>query len=154
MKAKGKQVNRVEDNEPTSDEDESTSDEEYCFTVSTGKSTQHYEDNTACTIDTQRPKAKIFAKMLVEGKVVRFQVDSGATCKIIQRQDLPGKCKIETVNRQLNMYNGSSMKPLGKCQLKLLNPKNNKHYEAEFIVVKKIPLPPARLDNGTGDEFH
>ena len=39
------------------------------------------------------------------------------------------------------MYNGSSMKPLGKCQLILLNPKNNMKYKAEFIVVNEDTTP-------------
>ena len=80
IKARGKEVNQVEDNEYTSSDDEPISDDEYCFTVSKGR-------------PMQRPKAKIFAKMLVEGKTaLRFQVDSGATCNIIRKRDLPGKC--------------------------------------------------------------
>ena len=129
IKARGKEVNQVEDNEYTSSDDEPISDDEYCFTVSKGR-------------PMQRPKAKIFAKMLVEGKTaLRFQVDSGATCNIIRKRDLPSKCKVEPVTRELNMYNGSSMKPLGKCQLMLLNPKNNMKYKAEFIVVNEDTTP-------------
>ena len=45
------------------------------------------------------------------------------------------------MTRELNMYNGSSMKPLGKCQLMLLNPKNNMKYKAEFIVVNEDTTP-------------
>ena len=44
------------------------------------------------------------------------------------------------------MYNNTTVKPLGTCQLKLINPKNEDKFKAEFIVVKDKTLTPL-LDN-------
>ena len=35
------------------------------------------------------------------------------------------------------MWNGSEMNPIGECQIKMLNPKNNKQYAVNFVVVDK-----------------
>jgi hypothetical protein len=44
------------------------------------------------------------------------------------------------------MYNNTTVKPLGTCQLKLINPKNEDKFKAEFKVVKDKTLTPL-LDN-------
>ena len=79
--------------------------------------------------------------MEVEGKPVRFQVDSGATCNIIPRKDLPSNCKIGETEHRLTMYNGTDMKVTGKCLVHLVNPKNGKKYQAEFIIVDEDTTP-------------
>ncbi|CAC5404988.1 unnamed protein product [Mytilus coruscus] len=40
------------------------------------------------------------------------------------------------------MYNYTTIKPIGKCILKLVNPKNNDKFKAEFVVVKNGTLTP------------
>jgi hypothetical protein len=40
------------------------------------------------------------------------------------------------VNLSLNMHNNTTIKPIGKCKLKLVNPKNNEQFIAEFVVTK------------------
>ena len=57
----------------------------------------------------------ILATMKVEGKHVRFQVDSGATCNILTRKDLQSNCKIERTEHRLTMYNRRDVKVTGKC---------------------------------------
>ena len=109
------------------------SDEEYCFTVSM--------KNQVNTMSKHPFKSKILATMEVEGKPVRFQVDSGATCNIIPRKDLPSNCKIGETEHRLTMYNGTDMKVTGKCLVHLVNPKNGKKYQAEFIIVDEDTTP-------------
>ena len=41
------------------------------------------------------------------------------------------------------MYNNTTIKPIGKCKLKLVNPKNNEKFRAEFVVIKDGTLTPS-----------
>ena len=79
--------------------------------------------------------------MKVEGHPVRFQVDSSATSKVVGSNDLPNRYQIEHFKQVLSMFNGSQMKAIGKCRVNLLNPKVNKEYKAEFVVVNKHCTP-------------
>ena len=71
--------------------------------------------------------------MLVAGKEVVFQVDTGASVNT-----LPEKYAdhILPTTRTLLMWNNTTLKPTGVCRLSLRNPKNRKKYSIEFIVVK------------------
>jgi hypothetical protein len=40
------------------------------------------------------------------------------------------------------MYNNTTIKPIGKCKLELVNPKNNEQFIAEFVVIKGGTLTP------------
>jgi hypothetical protein len=40
------------------------------------------------------------------------------------------------------MYNNTTIKPIGKCKLKLLNPKDNEKFIAECVVIKDGTLTP------------
>ncbi|CAG2188277.1 unnamed protein product [Mytilus edulis] len=75
---------------------------------------------------------------------VRFQLDSGATCNIINSNALKelGIKELKKTSQVLKMYNNTTIKPLGTCQLKLINPKNDAKFKAEFIVVKDKTLTP------------
>jgi hypothetical protein len=44
--------------------------------------------------------------------------------------------EIEKGSETLVMFNGTETKPLGKKRLTLKNPKNNKKYNVEFVIVK------------------
>lgn len=33
------------------------------------------------------------------------------------------------------MYNNTKVRPLGKCNLKFINPKNNMKYKADFVII-------------------
>ena len=71
--------------------------------------------------------------MLVAGKEVVFQVDTGASVNT-----LPEKYAdhILPTTRTLLMWNNATLKPTGVCRLSLWNPKNRKKNSVEFIVVK------------------
>jgi hypothetical protein len=76
--------------------------------------------------------------------MTRFQLDSGATCNIITAnvlKELEIK-ELQKTNQILNMYNNTTIKPIGKCKLKLVNPKNNEKFIAEFVVIKDGTLTP------------
>lgn len=85
----------------------------------------------------------LFAGMLLDKKLVNFQIDCGATCNVIQMQLLNPSVKLDHTEKVLVMYNKSRLRPLGKCKVKLRNPRNYKLYRLEFQVVDQedsIPL--------------
>ncbi|XP_070173478.1 uncharacterized protein [Littorina saxatilis] len=52
------------------------------------------------------------------------------------------KTKLMTQSKtKLHTYDGTVITPLGKTQLTLTNPKNEKHYTAEFVVVEEDLMP-------------
>ena len=73
-------------------------------------------------------------------RMTRFQLDSGATCNIITPnvlKELGSEVKeLQKTNQIVSMYNNTTIKPIGKCKLKLVNPKNNEKFIAEFVVIK------------------
>nr|XP_054769525.1 uncharacterized protein LOC129277362 [Lytechinus pictus] len=84
----------------------------------------------------KKPSKRIFARMLVEGQHVRFQLDSGATCNVLPRQAIQlDERKLQQTDSILGVYNHATMKPDGRCTLKVVNPKVNEEYDVDFIVV-------------------
>ena len=79
--------------------------------------------------------------MEIKGHPVRFQVDSGATCNVISKNDLPNECPIAHSKQVLSMFNGSKMETIGKCRVNLVNPKVDEECETEFVVVNNDCTP-------------
>ncbi|KAJ8034656.1 hypothetical protein HOLleu_21584 [Holothuria leucospilota] len=113
------------------------------------ESTCDFEDrlrmNHVNSINSLKHHSHIYADMIIDDKRVTFQLDSGATCNILPFSEFVklGKHGIKKTRQVLAMYNGSTSEPKGKCRLKLVNPRNNKKYRAEFVIVegdKAIPL--------------
>lgn len=73
--------------------------------------------------------------MSVNGQHVKFQVDSGATCNIIPKSYLKTNNVITETDQILSMYNNTTIKPLGKCNMEFMNPKNGGKYKADFVVL-------------------
>ncbi|XP_023815343.1 uncharacterized protein K02A2.6-like isoform X2 [Oryzias latipes] len=90
-----------------------------------------------------KKKEQLFAGMMIDNSLVQFQIDCGATCNVIPINLLNPNVKMEHTDKVLVMYNKSKLCPLGKCKVKMVNPKNNKKYKVEFQVVGedcKTPL--------------
>ncbi|XP_028839495.1 uncharacterized protein K02A2.6-like isoform X3 [Denticeps clupeoides] len=103
------------------------------------------DDETVNTVteDKRRPPSKLFAAMLLGKEQVKFQLDCGASCNIIPVNLLNPSTQIEKTEKVLVMYNRSTLQPLGKCKVKLRNPRNKKLYRVEFMVVDEgsaVPL--------------
>ena len=79
---------------------------------------------------------RIFATMEIAGKSVRMQIDTGASCNVLPQKFVPSGTNIIQSDRTLKMYSKSTMPVLGTCRVRMRNPKNNKKYNAEFVVVK------------------
>ena len=48
-------------------------------------------------------KKQLFAKVIVEGKQVKFQLDAGATCNTICKVDLPSSVMIKPTLKTFNL---------------------------------------------------
>ncbi len=111
-----------------------SSEEEYIALLETK------EEVGAVTSDqyTYRPSAPL----MINRKLERFQLDSGATVNVLSKSTLEGcfrkpiKNLVKT-NTTLVMYNGSEVKPIGKTRIQVINPKNQKKYSVEFMVVEE-----------------
>jgi len=87
----------------------------------------------AVTQEHDYPKA-IYTEMFVDKTEVKFQVDSGASVNVIPVSFVADK-KLEPTTKTLQMWNDTTLKPLGSCRLILHNPKNKKKFSVEFLVV-------------------
>ncbi|CAG2226646.1 unnamed protein product [Mytilus edulis] len=78
------------------------------------------------TVDGKNSRHVYATMNIVGNKImpVRFQLDSGATCNIINSNALKelGIKELKKTSQVLKMYNNTTIKPLGTCQLKLINP--------------------------------
>ena len=82
---------------------------------------------------------QLFATMVVEGKEVKFQLDTGATCNVIRKEDVPASVKIRQTTQRLTLFSQEDMEAAGKCTVRLVNPSNRKRYKGDFVVVHKAP---------------
>ena len=84
----------------------------------------------------------MFATLLVYGNQEKFQLDSGSKVNIMSDETVLKLCsqdglsELEETPVTLVMYNQLEVKPLGKKQFKVVNPKNNKKYSIEFHLVR------------------
>ena len=83
-----------------------------------------------------RNNKSIMANMVVEDKVVKFQVDSGASVNVIPRTMVPNAL-LEPCDTMLKTWNSSSIKPIGKSRIVIRNSSNQKKYSIEFIIVEQ-----------------
>ncbi|KAK7098152.1 hypothetical protein V1264_002510 [Littorina saxatilis] len=78
--------------------------------------------------------------MIVQGNTVACQVDCGASVNIIPARHAKDAALKET-KKNLFVYNGTVLKPLGKTDLCIKNPRNGNNYKTEFIVIKENLTP-------------
>ncbi|PIK38272.1 GagPol [Apostichopus japonicus] len=88
-------------------QNQSTTDDEYDEINSVTLLTNEGKVNKLNETETSSPVNQIYAKMMVG----------------------------ENENEVLSMYNKTTIKPLGRTKVKLVNPRNNKKYKAEFVIL-------------------
>jgi len=90
------------------------------------------------SLEESKYPRQIYVTMEVEGREVRFQVDSSATCNITRKYAR----KRWNTYKVLSMYNGTTVVPLGKSNLKIKKiQKNGRKYKAEFVVLGEDCIP-------------
>ena len=93
----------------------------------------------AVTQEHDYPKV-IYTEMFVDTKEVKFQVESGAWVNVIPVKFVADK-KLEPTTKTLQMWNYTTLRPLGSCCLILYNLKNKKKFLVEFLVVNRQLTP-------------
>ena len=70
----------------------------------------------------------VYAMIRIRDVVVRFQIDSGATCNVLRLEDLSllGHVALSATERSLRMYDSSLRKPVGTCQSHCAEPQNRR----------------------------
>ena len=98
------------------------------------------DEETVNRVSSSKYHRQIFATLLVKGnpRPVRFQLDTGATCNVIRKVDLPETQAIQPTTQKLSMYSQHKITPLGVCTLRVRNPKTKKKYIGEFVVVQEV----------------
>ena len=131
-KAKQK-VHAVQNDNDHSEYDDSSDD---CFEIHSMELTN--ETELPINTITSTNEKQILATMIINETPVKLQVDTGATCNVISSKYLNEHqmANLQQTNQVLTMYNKQSVVPEGKLKLKMLNPRNNKKYRAEFVVIE------------------
>ena len=94
------------------------------------------EDEESLSVGNKRPGKVIKTEMSIKGETVVYQMDSGASVNVIPLRQIKNSV-LEKSKTKLHMYNGTVIRPKGKTQLMLKNPKNGKKFKAEFVVVEE-----------------
>ncbi len=85
-----------------------------------------------CKAISSVPRKMIKCRMLVAGREVVFQVDTGATVNLLPAKYCTGK--LEPYSGKMFMWDKSEFKPIGTTRVKMVNPKNGKKYSVPFLV--------------------
>ena len=97
-------------------------------------------EDTECVHRTTEEEKHIVRKMFVnlkmEGQIVKFQVDTGATCNVIGSQDIPQGVRLSPTTKVLRIYDATPTDILGAFQTRLMDPATGKYCNAEIIVVQ------------------
>ncbi|XP_068205689.1 uncharacterized protein [Palaemon carinicauda] len=93
----------------------------------------------------------IEADFEVNGKVIKFQVDCGASVNVIPQYLIPN-VNLKPCDTTLEVWTLDTVRPKGKCRLVIRNCKNRKKYNIEFLVVdcKYTPLLSKRTSEQMG----
>ena len=100
----------------------------------------HDEQEYVLKINDKSDDKAIMAHMQIEDKIIRFQVDPGASVNIIPQELVPNS-PIQPCTMELRTWNDITHTPVGKCRTVITNCKNDKQYSVEFIVVEKMYTP-------------
>ena len=115
------------------DESSDDSDVEYITSIVVQPETVH-------TVTQATYPKEIYTEMVVNKRHVKFQVDSGASVNVIPVRFVADN-KLQRTTKTLQMWNETTLKPLGSCRVILQNPKNKKKFSVEFLVVDEQLTP-------------
>ena len=91
-----------------------------------------YDDAWLHTLHSRINK-EVKSQMLIDGKRVLFQLDTGASVNTLPRE-LVGDATMKPYHGRHRMWNNDTLKPAGTCRRLITNPKNGKQYDLHFIV--------------------
>ena len=80
----------------------------------------------------------LYSKLKLGNRIIKFQIDSGAGVNVIPLSIVPEDIELKpNDNIKLEMWNNSTLKPVGKCRVNVTNLENSKKYNVEFVVVSE-----------------
>ena len=79
----------------------------------------------------------VFAKMQVDNKAVRLQIDCDASANVLPF-NFAKDIELTLCTKTLVMWNGTKVKPLGSCTVRVINRKNGVKYEMKFLVGREL----------------
>ena len=83
------------------------------------------------------PKSRpLYCKMLINDTVVAHQIDPGATVCVLPIMYIPDDVVVRNEQVQLKMWDGSKVNAIGKAKIKVRNPKTNKKWNVDYVVVQ------------------
>ena len=93
----------------------------------------------------------------MDERKVKFQIDTGASCNVINLANMSPRMTLEPTNKVLSLYDQSKVRPLGVCQSRIRNNVTGISCEAEFVVIessKATPILGCRNKPNTGSGLH
>ena len=94
-----------------------------------------FTSDSISTVEHRENAQEIYAELILKGKAIRFHEDCGATVNV-----LPAKyVGHEDINptKVLQMWNKSELKPEGVTRVTIQNPRKDRKYSVEFVIVKE-----------------
>ena len=82
-----------------------------------------------------------FASMILKGRQIPFQIDSGAACNVLPEHFFPPGTAVEKSDHSLRLYSKALLPIKAICKLKVSNPKTQTEYAVRFIIVKGDYVP-------------
>ena len=85
---------------------------------------------------------QVLATMIINYRLVQLQIDTGASCNDISSKYLNQHqlSNLTHTSQVLIMYNKKAVIPKGKLKLKRRNPKTNRKYKAEFVLLTMMTV--------------
>ena len=71
---------------------------------------------------------------------IQFQIDCGASANILPLKYAEGK-ELTSCSQTLVTWNGTKVKPVGTCALKVVHPMNNEKFKVRFFIVNESLTP-------------
>ena len=113
-------------------QEDETSEEEFLYCVTS-------KQEMTGTVNSISER-EIYAQMLINEKPIKFHIDCDATVNVLPSKYV-NKEDIQPTKRVLQMWNKAALKPEGICRVTVRNPRNQKKYSVEFIIVKENLTP-------------
>jgi hypothetical protein len=134
-KVKKKDLHAITEQDGESSDEESTN-VEYVTSVTLVHDNIHQvsETNVSPFIN------EIYAELIITKTPIKFQIDCGATINILPEKYVQG-CNLKPTSKRLRMWNNSEVIPQGTTRIIARNPRNNKRYSIEFVVVRENLVP-------------
>ena len=92
-----------------------------------------------CTIKSSED-SPVYCNMVVNKQLVKLQVDCGATVNVLPRRYVGNK-EIRHEDVSLKMWNDVTMKAIGKCRVKTVNPVTGEKWKIDYVVVDQDLIP-------------